>query len=189
MKIAIYVPGLGDNHTYGQPTALLLWRLFGVKAIYFPLIWNDKESYDSKNERLLNKIDELINAGNDVSLVGVSAGASAALNAFSARPTVSSVICICGKINNPKTISRRVFEKNPAFERSLLQLETNLKKLSLAQRAKILSIHPIEDKVVPIKDTLIPGAHEMQINTRGHVFSIFYCVTFRCRTICKFITA
>ena len=50
-----------------------------------------------------------------------------------------------------------------------------------------MSIHPVEDSTVPVKDTIIPGAVEKQIPVRGHVFSIAYTILFRGRIIARFI--
>ena len=94
----IYVTGLGDDRSYGQITILKSWRLWGLKPHYFPFKWADKEPFEPKFQRLLAKIDDLSTDGNYVSLVGVSAGASAVLNAYAERKNLTGVVCICGKI-------------------------------------------------------------------------------------------
>lgn len=99
---AIYIPGLGDNRTYGQNIAIQLWRLFGITPHYFPLGWDGKEGYESKQKRLIQKIELLTKYGDTVSLVGVSAGASAALNTYVQSDKVLKTIFICGKIKTLK---------------------------------------------------------------------------------------
>jgi hypothetical protein len=54
---------------------------------------------------------------------------------------------------------------------------------------RILSIHPLYDETVPIADTITPGATEMTVNTKGHVFSIFYTIIFRPIIITRFLKA
>jgi hypothetical protein len=50
-------------------------------------------------------IKELHGQDRIVSLVGASAGAGAAINAFAARKNiVNGVVCIAGKVNNPDAI-------------------------------------------------------------------------------------
>ncbi|MBX4188920.1 hypothetical protein KW792_02360 [Candidatus Saccharibacteria bacterium] len=186
-KHVIYVPGLGDQRTYGQPVMLKFWRLFGVKAHYLALGWHSQESFDKKLERLTSLIDELHDKHGSVALVGVSAGATAVLNAYAAKDNIDKVVCICGKINNPQTVGQRVYEYNPPFKESVYLLQKNLNKLGSAKRAKIMSVHPLEDHTVPPADTLIDGAVELVIPTKGHVFSIYFSIMFRARTICRFL--
>lgn len=184
----IYVPGLGDKRSYGQTLAISSWRLFGLKAHYFPLVWSDKEDFEPKLARLLRKIDALKKKGKPVSLVGVSAGAGAVLNAFALRKdAITGVVCIGGKINNPQSINHKVYEINPAFKQSLMLLQKNLKKLNQAERKRIMSIHPLEDKQVPPADTLIRGATEKTVPVTGHIKGIFYTVMFRGRMIGTFL--
>jgi dienelactone hydrolase len=183
----IYIPGLGDYRNYGQPFALNLWRVFGVKAHYLAIKWQSDESFGEKLEKILAKIDRLEKDYGSVSLVGVSAGASAVLNAYADRPNVKNVVCICGKINNPQTIGQKVYKINPPFEESVYLLQKILKKLSSPQRARILSIHPVKDIVVPPKDTLIDDAIELEVRAKSHVAGIFYSVIIKAPTICSFI--
>lgn len=183
----IYIPGLGDKRSYGQPTLLKLWRLFGVKIHYFPLGWLNDEGFDKKLGRLLSKIDELQKVGHRVSLVGVSAGASAVLNAYAQRPSVANVVCVCGKINNPQTVGERVYKENPDFRESVFALQKNLKKISKPERQRIMSIHPLEDKTVPPADTLIKDSLEKVVPAKGHIPGIYFSLVFASRSICQFI--
>ena len=183
----IYIPGLGDNVSLGQPVILSGWRLFGLKIHYFPLGWGDKEKFGPKLQRLLNKVDQLQKQGNKVSLVGVSAGASAVLNAYANRKNLTAVVCIVGKINHPETIGPQRYIDNPAFKDSILMVKGSLAKLGRHERSRIMSIHPLTDETVPVADTIIPGAFEVITPTNGHVFSIFYTIVFKSRTIAKFL--
>jgi hypothetical protein len=183
----IYVPGLGDHRTYGQPIILKWWRLFGVKAHYHAIGWQSDEPFDMKLSRLVGLVDSLYEKYGSVSMVGVSAGASAVLNAFAERKNISSIVCICGKINNPQAVGKIVYDKNPPFKTSLALLQKNLTRLSNPERSRIMSIHPLDDKTVPPKDTLIKGALEITIPTKGHIFSIYYSLMFKTLTFCKFL--
>ena len=185
----IYIPGLGDNMPHGQSIVLNIWRLFGLKTHYFPLGWADKEDFEPKFNRLLAKIDYLVKDGHTVSLVGVSAGASAVLNAYAKNKNIHAVVCVCGKIQNPQTVHDHTYQKNPAFKQSLARVQGSLKEISSKDRKKIMSIHPIEDSTVPVRDTIMPGAVEKQIPVKGHVFSIAYTILFGGRTIAKFVKA
>lgn len=181
------MPGLGDSRSYGQNIALQAWRLFGLKPHYFPLGWADKEDFSPKLTRLLDKIDRLSRIDNKVSLVGVSAGASAVLAAMAARKNIAGVVCVVGKIHNPQTVSDYIYRSNPAFKQSMNGLKDDLKKLDDKDRNKIVSIHPLKDKTVPIEDTIIRGAREKTIPVRGHVFSIFYILVLAIPTMTKIL--
>ena len=173
----IYVPGLGDAKSRGQELVTRLWRPFGVRGHYVPMHWAVDEPWEAKLARLLQAIDELSRTGT-VSLVGTSAGASAVLQAFALRKqAVAGVVCICGKINHPETVNPNYYTVNPAFKVALVQLQAVLPGITLADRARILSIHPLRDGIVPPPDTILPGAHERTIFSVGHGFSIFVALT------------
>jgi carboxylesterase type B len=135
--------------------------------------WADKRPFADKLSSLLNHIDELAAGGHQVSLVGESAGASAAIVAYAARPqTVHRVACICGKLRNAQTISTYTYRHNPAFKESMAALETALHSLSSDQLKRIRSVHPLADPTVPVGDTRIEGTEERTIPTIGHATSI-----------------
>lgn len=184
---AIYIPGLGDSRSYSQDNAIKKWAKRGVVGHYFPVGWADKEDWAPKLARLLTKIDKLSAHGHIVSLVGASAGASAVLNAYAHRPAVNAVVCIAGKINNPQSISKRIYQINPAFKQSVYGVFGSLSGLNNTQKTKIMSIHPLFDGTVPVKDTLIDGAVEKSIPVIGHRLGIFYTITLGSSTITNFI--
>ncbi len=183
----IYVPGLGDHRTYGQNIAIQLWRLFGLTPHYLPLGWADKQPFQPKLMRLIRKIDALKTDKNYVSLCGVSAGASATLNAYGLTNKISGVVWLAGKINNPQTVRSSIYLDNPAFEQSMAAVVTSLSKLDKNKLRRILSIHALEDNSVPPADSKVEGTIEKTIHSKGHAFSIFYGV-FTCgRSISKFL--
>ena len=183
----IYVPGLGDPRYGLQGWALNLWRVVGVRPHYFPMHWRGQEPFEPKFQRLLALTDSLLSQGHFVSFVGASAGASAVINAYAARPKVTGVVCICGKLRNPQTISEYTYQKNPAFWDSMSMLSASLGQLSDAHRQKILSIHPYKDDVVPPEDTIIDGANEKSVPSVGHAFSIAFCLLLVWPTFVSFL--
>lgn len=183
----IYIPGLGDRRPRGQTIVLSFWKLFGLRVHYFPLGWSDKGDFQLKLTLLLAKIDELSNDGHLVSLVGVSAGASAALNAYAQRKDLNAVVCVCGKIQNPQTIGIRTYQINPAFKQSAFGVKTSLHQIKPARISRILSIHPRSDSTVLVADTKIAGASEKVVPVFGHIQGILYSITFGLPAIAKFI--
>jgi pimeloyl-ACP methyl ester carboxylesterase len=184
---AFYIPGLGDSSSQGQRHVLKLWSIYGVKVHYYPMYWSDDRSYAEKIEAFLSAIDDQSKQGSRLALIGTSAGASAVINAFAAKKdVVDRVVCISAKLNNPQTAAGR-FEKNPSFKDSLDMVASSLASLSKTDRKRILSLHPIYDGVVPIRDTRIEGAHEGTEPVVGHAVSIAYALTLGSHRIANFL--
>jgi pimeloyl-ACP methyl ester carboxylesterase len=183
----IYLPGLGDPNA-GEKFLLGFWGIFGVKVHYSPVVWGDGQPFVPKLDRIISQIDELHSQGFKVSLVGVSAGASAAINALAIRhDIISGLVCICGKLKNPQTIAEVTFQRNPAFKESLGLLPAGLNAISASKKPQLLTIHPLKDGVVPVPDTFIDGVRSKTIPTVGHAFSIFYALTLGSWSIVRFL--
>ena len=185
----IYLPGLGDDNFKDIQTNLLkIWSIYKVEVNYHYIGWSDKEAFQPKLDRILKEIDENVNLGKTVSLVGVSAGASAAINALALRQdNIASVVCVCGKLQNPQTVSHVRYEQNPAFKQSMDLLPASYSKLNTKVLNNVLSLHPIKDSTVPVRDTYIENAHSKTMPTIGHGLSILYALTFGSYQIVKFI--
>lgn len=184
----IYIFGLGDHRSRGQTLAVQLWRLRGVGVRVHHMHWNQAGTLDAKLAPLIENIDALHAAGRRVSLVGVSAGASAAIHAYARRPQiVHRVVCLCGKLRHAETVHPRVYHTNPAFQQSMEALPASLDALGKIGRERILSVRPMADNSVPPADTDVPDAHTARVPTRGHVLSIAYCITIYSRRIVRYI--
>ncbi len=182
-----YIPGINDPHPVEKQLLLGIWIFYGFKVHYTPMNWSDTRAFDVKLQDLLQQIDIQIEKGNLVSLIGSSAGASAAINAYAQRTSsIQKVICICGKLRNPQTIEN-TFRIHPSFKESLMVLPHNLKKLNQSDRLKILSVHPLTDTIVPVKDTCIEGAYEDNLPVNGHALGIIYAITLGSRKLAKFL--
>ncbi len=177
-KVVIYIPGLGDEKPRGQKLALNLFKIFRIKPYYFAIGWADNNTFDTKLNELLSLVDELHEEGCKINVLAASAGASTALNLFAERrKEISSLSLICGKVNNLDKIGKEYYEKNPNFKDSVEMLPKSLAKLNLEDRAKIMSIRPVKDSVVPPKDTIIEGAKNLQSFTFGHSSTIAHYLT------------
>jgi len=183
----IYIPGLGDQRTYGQHVAINLWRCFGFTPHYFPLGWNKKEGFNAKLERILQRVEQLSGDANHVSLVGVSAGASAVINAYVSSKKVTGVVSISGKINHPETVKPSVYATNPDFKESLEMLQNSLGLLTGKDKQRLLSIHPLKDLTVPLDDTRIPGVEEKTVIGWNHVQGIAAGVVMGSAAIARFL--
>jgi len=169
----IYIPGLGDDRAAGQQLVVRSWRLWGVRAEAFPMRWADGEPWESKLQRLLARIDALTAEGQKVALVGSSAGASAAINAYAVRKNqLVGCVLIAGKINNAHAIGEQYRRQNPAFVESVVQCEGALAGLTEADRRRILSRYATSDPIVPRQDSYISGAYNQTVPTVGHAVTI-----------------
>jgi pimeloyl-ACP methyl ester carboxylesterase len=183
----IYVPGLGDHNSRPQKRFLKHWRVYGVKTHFQQVNWHDDEPFESKLKRVLESIDKFAGQG-QVSLVGVSAGASLALAAYSVRKQqISRVVYICGKLQNPDGVNQSYFQKNPAFQKSVFSAPGNIDNLSNSDKAKMLTFRAFKDTVIPVRDSKIPGVQDKTIPAIGHVFSIFLALTLYAKSITNFM--
>ena len=154
----IYVTGLGDKNVVWQKKIVNSWQIFGVKATLFQMNWTDEEPFSSKIDRLFELINKLKRSGHNVSLVGASAGASAALSVFIRhKPAISGIVFICGKLAHPETVSPSYYQQKKTFKDALKYLGSNFAKLEPHDKQKMLSIHPLYDQTVEMSDTMIEG--------------------------------
>lgn len=191
-EYVLYLPGLGD-HTgllfTLQSFAVRLWRLrYGVHGEVFLFNWKDDVPLDSRIKQLLARAKQLRDEGKRISLVGVSAGASAALHGFAARPQLfHTVICVAGEINGADHISNSIYQANPLFAQSMQHMGETLKKLSAQKRQSILSLYGSHDRWVPERHSYIPGAKNHVFKAYGHVVSIALALTVHAGQIIRFI--
>lgn len=174
----IYVPGIGDWRPLGQDKGIRWWRVLGVHGHYSPVGWNGNEAFDLKLKKLLAEIDGYLEQGDSVSLLGFSAGASAVLNAFAKRrEAIATVICVSGKLNSPNTTSPHYFKQNPAFKESLHLLQHNLTTFTAEDKKHILTLNPLYDNVIPLKDAVLPGVRRWRTFAFDHMMSIAVTLT------------
>lgn len=168
----IYIPGIGDTKTTFQEIAAKTWRFWGVRPHTYAMRWADGRPFEQKFERLLTYIDNLLAQGHTVSLVGASAGATVALNAFAARPQIHGVVCIAGKVNHPQAIGAWYHRNASSFVESANQVQGSLLTMTDDQLKRISSRYGITDVIVPKKDSIIPGAHNKRVIGFSHVMTI-----------------
>lgn len=184
----LYIPGIGDHKTYGQNIGIQVWRIFGFVPHYVPLGWAHQEGFEVKLDRILKQIDLLRSQGHTVSLVGISAGASAVLTAYSRRPEIARVVCIVGKIHHPETVGSATYRRNPDFKESMRLVENSLTRLKKEKLlGNIMSIHSTRDKSVPLEDTKIAGALERTVLAWSHASGVLFGVIFGAPMIAKFL--
>ena len=184
----IVIYGLGDHR--GRRTALHpYWRWLGIEGEIYRVIWRDKSpSFEEKLNKLTACIDEQTAKGKKVSLIGISAGASAAVNAYMRRrDSIHKVVFVCGRLGKLDLINISYYRRAPAFQDSIQILSKNLTRLELKDKKKMLSLRPLYDEIVAVSTAEIPGVRNKRIISIGHVPSIVVAMTFYSPLIAKFI--
>lgn len=193
----IVIPGLGDHKATGikmLEIATNHWRNQGLEPIIHSVGWHDGENeFQPKLERLVDLIDELVDKGDKVSIVGTSAGGSAALNAFIERKdTVHKVINVCGRLRKGVLTGARSFgaktASSPAFAESVKLCEANLDTLTDKDKQKIMTVRAMfGDELVPSDTTVIKGAYNTQVPTPEHILSIGAALTVFSKPVILFL--
>ena len=184
----LYVPGLGDHDLTKQSNMLVFWKWWNVETEIFQMNWADDVAWKKKFNALLKRIDGLYAKGEKIALVGISAGGSAVINAYAARPNkIVGVACIAGKINQPEKIGPRYHNRNPSFVESAKNSPLSVDKLTEAQRSKILSRYGVFDPLVSKTDSRVPGARNRLSPTIGHVMTIAYQITIGAPSLLHFL--
>lgn len=172
----IYTPGLGDRYDPLRRACLWLWRLYGVQVTMVPMRWTSDEKYADKRAR----VEKILTATTSerIILIGESAGGSMALSLYAAQlGTVAGAMTLCGKNTRSDNVSPYIYSRNPAFRESMLQAESSVKLLSKMQRTKFVSVVPLYDATVPVKQTLIPDCQKITLPVVGHLLSILAMLT------------
>lgn len=184
----IYIPGIGDSRPWAQDKILRLWKLWNIGAHYSPVYWDINEPYEDKLAKLTKLVDKLYSQDNLVTIVGVSAGASMAMNVFAAQKAkISRAAFICGKLLYPETVQGSYFKKHPAFKESVFAADANFKTMSDEDKAKLLTLYPLADNTVPVEAAKLPGVLAKRLLTIGHIPAIYLAITVYSRTIAKFL--
>jgi hypothetical protein len=186
--IILYVPGLGDHNLSGQQRALKLWRLYSVRTEISVMNWQVDEPWDLKFERLLQRIDFHHKKGREVSLIGVSAGSTAVLQALIMRRNkIKSAALVCGKFQYPETVHPMRYKINPALKDALTTSSRALEKLTDDDKQQLRMYRPIYDNLLPVKETHIPGVKTVVMPAITHVGGIAYAITFGSWQIIRFL--
>ena len=189
----IFIHGLGDRQD-PLKWAVRGWQKHNLEPIMHSVGWRDKElSFEPKLNRLVEMIDEISEKGDLVSLVGTSAGGSAALNAFVERKeVVHKVINVCGRLRTGPTSGFRSFEakskSSPSFAESVKLFESREESLSDADKQKIMTVRAMfGDELVPPETTILQGAYNTTVPTIEHVLSITAALTIFSQPLITFL--
>lgn len=174
----IYIPGLNDQHPLNRNLAKLLplyWNRFGVTTHVISPHWEEGNSFGPKLKLILKEIDKISHLEHTITLIGQSAGGSAAMNAFCERRNmIKKVVNITGRLKKGKDVKPTLewaSRQSPAFKESVLLFErVNEQTLRLSDREKITTIRPFWDETVPSVTVGIKGATNIVVPFPEHSF-------------------
>jgi len=168
----VYIPGFNDRFDFLRRLALLRWKSRTSNVSFVTMRWSNKtEGYEQKYARVHEAINRIHDG--EIILVGESAGGAMALLGFAYNlESVSNVITICG-YNHGSTDIHEAYRRNkPAFYDTSRDAETALETLSVDSRRRITTIYSLADRVVAPTHSRIDDAHQVILDTKGHLRSI-----------------
>lgn len=188
-KQLIIIPGLGDRgglYNFFKP----LWILLGYEVHIFVFGWEEWEADNLASDalekacsRLLHYIDKL--ATDQVYIIGVSAGGTAAVNALALRPAkVTNIVSVCTPFQSMPNLG------NNLLNRSIAEAQGHLRAMNANTKDKILSVYGLYDQTVPARQSK-PGAtvdiKSKRIWALGHGPSILLALTLYAWPIKRFL--
>lgn len=181
MNQVLIIAGLGDGTEAIEKLTKSWPEKYDVQPTVYAYGWGDPvDTYEEKQTKILNTAEHLAGLG-ALYAIGISAGGHKAVELYDERPDLfKGAINICGPMRI-KNYTRRLKE-NPLFQHSLeLFMKRNLSSKN------IMTMRPLYDSVVSVSTVPVEGAHNIRMNTIGHVPSIFWALKCRGQTIESFI--
>jgi hypothetical protein len=190
--LLIIIPGLGDNKAFIEFAVRHWEKNYKIKTIIHCMPWQGEEqALELKLERLIALIDKSFVKGYRVSLLGTSAGGSAAINAFTMRKDrVHRVINVCGRLRKGDNVFPALEQASLtsiSFYDSVILCEANLKNFTSADCNKILTFRPLCDELVPSSTVSVPGGTNILLPIIEHLLSITIAMTVFSRKIVDFV--
>ncbi|HOZ03291.1 MAG TPA: hypothetical protein PKX78_02220 [Candidatus Woesebacteria bacterium] len=187
----IILPGLSDN-TVSIQLATKWWRIFGIETHIASMGWkNPNTNLDQKLAEIIDLARSLASNGR-VSILGTSAGGSAAINTFLLDPkSIQKAVSVCGRLRAGKHNLRSLDKKSacsPAFRQSVVELEYQEPSMPDELRTRILTITALfGDELVPRDTSKINGTNNIFVPSAEHVLTIGLSLTIFAKPIINFL--
>ncbi len=182
---AVIVLGLGETPSLYRFLVRNWQKQYGVTPVIHVVGWKKKaERFEPKLARLVSKVEALAKDGNRVTLIGISAGASASVNAqtvLKKKHIHVPVYTICGRFNldhhwwYPLSYGVR---RMPAFEESVRMVMPSIRRLRGQNPEDISCFRAVFDEVVPRSASVLPGAEMRPIPIPSHHLAIYFRLLF-----------
>lgn len=186
----ILVPGLDDGRYNFLSLVGPWWNRDDVLLLPRYVNWRDGGTYEDKLRQLLDFIDQQLATGDPVALIGISAGASLALNAYVLRLRLVGMVNICGTFrlggDPPPALSKRTNEIE-AYRHSVRACEDHQEDLEPEQLRHILVMAGWWDGIVPRYTVDLTGTAWKRIHGVSHFLSIIIALMFYRKFIVRFL--
>jgi predicted esterase len=190
----IIVPGLGDDVSVTQFWINHWPKTENLSFEVWSADWeNYSEDFTQKYQRLLKKVKDCKKQYDQISLIGISAGASLVSNVFVKNSKlVHKVVDVCGRLRMKKTglpTLEFITFRNLSYINSIYEFEKYEKKINELDRKKIMTLAGMYDELVPVSTIPVEGAENRFIPFIGHNFCVTISFTFLKSTILKFLNS
>ena len=191
MQNLLIIPGLGDDVRYTKFLTGNWEKKYNIKSHVVAFgWWGDSNKFNERFEKMKKYLDDFIEKNENVSILGISAGGSAAINLFSQKKDkLRYAVIVCGRLHDSNLRSMWYLRKKDlgVFEESIKLCEKNIDQLSEGDKKRILTIRPLYDEIVPVRTMTIKGAENKRINSVQHMVSISLALTLYSGIIAKFL--
>lgn len=144
----------------------------GMRTEVIYMNWSREEPFADKRRRLEGRIATLQQQHVKVVLIGVSAGACPAMLAYQQGRGVDAVVTVCGALHTSDTRQTLLETHLPAVADALLGWNEAEPQLGKTQRQKVLTIYSANDNLLPPKRTRLQNTQYIELQSRGHAWSI-----------------
>jgi len=154
----------------------------------FDMAWVDDGGFEKRMTELDRRIESITHAGYTVSLIGASAGASAALVGYERNKSrIHAVVTLCGALGPSNSIGQTVYKVNPRFEEAMLRLPAAVQSLAPDDLRRILNAYAKQDSVLGEEHTVLAGAQYLRLPIKGHMLGVAYGLLIGVRTFVAFV--
>ena len=185
----VLVFGLDDGKLNFPALLSPVWNRNNVCLYSIRVGWRDGGEYQQKQQAVVDLVDKLLATGDPVAVIGISAGASLAINVYEQRPQLIGMVSVCGALRLPVELPKRFAQSvasSTAFRQSLAACEASQRRLTPAQLSRIHYFEPWRD-FVPISTMRLNGAKMHRLAGLNHSISIVTAMLLYRRTIIRFL--
>ncbi len=138
--------------------------------------WINQESFDDKLQRVKAAVVKAQERGRQVTLIGESAGATTAFNAYALDPSIYGIVTLCGITTSKTPISPTLLSRKLAFKEAVSRLD-KARETVLARPHRITVITAHYDASVPVRLNQVSGTRHIKIWSVGHLTTVLLCLT------------
>lgn len=189
------IPGLDDKPYFFEWALRTLYKKYEIIPHIKPFGFrNTASTFEKQLTAYMDYIRPILKDKNIVvSLIGVSAGASASINVWQRFKKEGfaingSIINVCGRLSDGKdknVIPTLAFStrKSKIFYESVIHAEKYVKELTNNEKLQITTFRALFDEVVPSSTIPVKGANNIRVPMLGHIFTIVTTILFYSKDI------